>query len=141
MTRPRRASGSEQWQHGDGSSFAAPELANVRIDRAHRRTFFRGEFVFDLLVRLRAGLELPQNRAKLGQVVEDAEGACARKERAQDHERHLPQVPRRLVVVHALIEDRQPALTGEEGKVVLQFCHAAQLSAKEGREVRLEEIK
>jgi predicted dehydrogenase len=41
----------------------------------------------------------------------------------------------------AMIRGRQPALTGEEGKVVLQFCHAVQLSAKEGREVRPEEIE
>lgn len=34
----------------------------------------------------------------------------------------------------------QPMLTGEEGKAVLQFCRAIQLSAKEGREVRPEEI-
>lgn len=41
----------------------------------------------------------------------------------------------------AIIRDRQPPLTGAEGKVVLQFCRAVQLSAKEGREVRLEEIR
>jgi len=40
-----------------------------------------------------------------------------------------------------VIRGRQPALTGEEGKVVIQFCRAVQLSAKEGREVRPEEIK
>ena len=40
-----------------------------------------------------------------------------------------------------IIRGRQPALTGEEGKVVLQICRAAQLSAKEGREVRPEEIR
>jgi len=40
----------------------------------------------------------------------------------------------------AILRDRQPPLTREEGKVVLQFCRAIQLSAKEGREVRLEEI-
>ena len=39
-----------------------------------------------------------------------------------------------------IIEGRQPMLTGEEGKVVFQFCRAIQLSAKEGREVRPEEI-
>jgi predicted dehydrogenase len=43
--------------------------------------------------------------------------------------------------VDAIFEGRQPPLTGEEGKVVLQFCRAVQLSAKEGREVRPEEIK
>jgi predicted dehydrogenase len=40
----------------------------------------------------------------------------------------------------AILRDRQPPLTGEEGKVVLQFCRALQLSAKEGREVHLEEM-
>ncbi len=43
--------------------------------------------------------------------------------------------------VDAIFQGRQPPLTGEEGKVVLQFCRAVQLSAKEGREVRPEEIK
>jgi len=43
--------------------------------------------------------------------------------------------------VDAILQSRQPPLTGEEGKVVFQFCRAVQLSAKEGREVRLEEIK
>ena len=43
--------------------------------------------------------------------------------------------------VDAIFEGRQPPLTGEEGKVVLQFCRAVQLSAKEGREVRPEEIR
>jgi len=43
--------------------------------------------------------------------------------------------------VDAICQGRQPALTGEEGKVVLQFCRAVQLSAKEGREVRPEEIE
>ncbi len=43
--------------------------------------------------------------------------------------------------VDAIFEGRQPPLTGEEGKVVLQFCRAVQLSAKEGREVRPEEIQ
>ncbi len=33
-----------------------------------------------------------------------------------------------------------PALSDEEGRAVLQFCRAAQLSAQEGREVRPEEI-
>jgi len=41
----------------------------------------------------------------------------------------------------AIVQGRQPPLTGEEGKVVLQFCRAVQLSAKEGRDVRLEEIR
>jgi len=40
----------------------------------------------------------------------------------------------------AIREGRQAPLTGEEGKRVLQFCRAIQLSAKEHREVRLEEI-
>lgn len=43
--------------------------------------------------------------------------------------------------VDGVVEGRQVPLTGEEGKVVLQFCRAAQLSAKEGREVRLREIR
>ncbi|MDI7276316.1 MAG: Gfo/Idh/MocA family oxidoreductase [Anaerolineae bacterium] len=43
--------------------------------------------------------------------------------------------------VDAILEGRQPPLTGEEGKAVFQFCRAVQLSAKEGREVRLEEIR
>jgi predicted dehydrogenase len=42
--------------------------------------------------------------------------------------------------VDAILEGRQPPLTGEEGKAVFQFCRAVQLSAKERREVRLEEI-
>ena len=42
--------------------------------------------------------------------------------------------------VDAVLDGRQAHLTGEEGKRVLQFCRAIQLSAKEGREVRLEEI-
>jgi predicted dehydrogenase len=41
----------------------------------------------------------------------------------------------------AILQGRQTPLTGEEGKVVLQFCRAIQLSAKEGREVRPEEIR
>ena len=41
----------------------------------------------------------------------------------------------------AIREGRQAPLTGEEGKRVLQFCRAIQLSAKEGREVRPEEIQ
>jgi predicted dehydrogenase len=41
----------------------------------------------------------------------------------------------------AIIQSRQAPLTGEEGKEVIQFCGAAELSAKEGREVRPEEIK
>ncbi|MCX5734866.1 MAG: Gfo/Idh/MocA family oxidoreductase [candidate division NC10 bacterium] len=41
----------------------------------------------------------------------------------------------------AIVQGRQPALTGEEGRGVIQFCQAAQLSAKEGREVRPEEIR
>jgi predicted dehydrogenase len=40
----------------------------------------------------------------------------------------------------AVIRGRQPALTGEEGKLTLQVCRAVQLSAKEGREVRPAEI-
>ncbi len=42
--------------------------------------------------------------------------------------------------VDAVLEGRQPPLTGEEGKAVFQFCRAVQLSAREGREVRLAEI-
>jgi predicted dehydrogenase len=41
----------------------------------------------------------------------------------------------------AIVQGRQAPLTGEEGKGVLQFCRALQLSAQEGREVRPEEIK
>ena len=41
----------------------------------------------------------------------------------------------------AIIRGRQPGMTAEEGRVVIQICRAAQLSAKEGREVRPEEIK
>jgi predicted dehydrogenase len=40
----------------------------------------------------------------------------------------------------AIVHRRQPGLTGEEGKKVLQFCQAVQLSAKEGRTVCPEEI-
>jgi predicted dehydrogenase len=40
-----------------------------------------------------------------------------------------------------ILSGRQPQLTAEEGKAVFQFCRAIQLSAKEGREVRPEEIK
>jgi predicted dehydrogenase len=40
----------------------------------------------------------------------------------------------------ALVQGRQPGLTGEEGKKVLQFCQAVELSAKEGRTVCPEEI-
>jgi predicted dehydrogenase len=40
----------------------------------------------------------------------------------------------------AVIRGRQPALTGEDGKLTLQVCRAVQLSAKEGREVRPSEI-
>ena len=40
----------------------------------------------------------------------------------------------------AVVRGRQPALTGEEGKLTLQVCRAVQLSAKEGREVQPEEI-
>ena len=41
--------------------------------------------------------------------------------------------------VDAIAEGRQSPLSGEEGKAVLRFCRAAQLSAQEGREVRPEE--
>ena len=41
----------------------------------------------------------------------------------------------------AIIRGRQAPLTGEEGRVVLQFCRAIQLSARESREVRPEEIQ
>ena len=43
--------------------------------------------------------------------------------------------------VDAVFQGRQAPLTGEEGKAVLQFCRAVQLSAKEGREVRPDEIQ
>ena len=42
--------------------------------------------------------------------------------------------------VSSVIEGRQAHLTGEEGKQVHQFCRAIQKSAKEGREVKPEEI-
>lgn len=41
----------------------------------------------------------------------------------------------------AIIEGRQPAMTGEDGRAVIQFCCAVELSAKEGREVRPEDIR
>ena len=41
--------------------------------------------------------------------------------------------------IDAIAEGRQSPLSGEEGKAVLQFCRAAQMSAQEGREVRPEE--
>ena len=41
--------------------------------------------------------------------------------------------------VDAIAEGRQSPLSGEEGKAILRFCRAAQLSAQEGREVRPEE--
>jgi predicted dehydrogenase len=40
----------------------------------------------------------------------------------------------------AIKEGRQPPLTGETGKTVLQFCQAIERSAKEGREVKLDEM-
>ena len=40
----------------------------------------------------------------------------------------------------AINEGHTSTLTGQEGKAVLQFCRALQLSAKENREVRPEEI-
>jgi predicted dehydrogenase len=42
--------------------------------------------------------------------------------------------------VDGVLEGRQPPLTGQEGKRVLQFCRAIQRSARERREVRLDEI-
>ena len=42
--------------------------------------------------------------------------------------------------VDSAVEGRQAPQTGEEGRRVLQFCRAAQLSSAEGREVRPEEI-
>jgi predicted dehydrogenase len=42
--------------------------------------------------------------------------------------------------VNAVKEGRQADLTGEEGKRVHQFCRAIQRSAKESREVKLDEI-
>jgi predicted dehydrogenase len=43
--------------------------------------------------------------------------------------------------VDAILEGRQPGCTGEEGRMAIQICRAVELSAKEGREVRPEEIK
>ncbi|MHB1316004.1 MAG: Gfo/Idh/MocA family protein [Christensenellales bacterium] len=40
----------------------------------------------------------------------------------------------------AIIEKRQPPLSGEDGRRVIQFCHAAALSGREHREVNLDEI-
>jgi predicted dehydrogenase len=40
----------------------------------------------------------------------------------------------------AIVQRRQPGLTGEEGKKVLQLCQAVELSAKEGRTVCPDEI-
>jgi predicted dehydrogenase len=42
--------------------------------------------------------------------------------------------------IDAVLEGRQPDLTGEEGRRVHQFCRAIQRSAREHREVRLDEI-
>ena len=42
--------------------------------------------------------------------------------------------------IDALIEGRQASLSGERGRRILQFCRAAQLSAREHREVLLDEI-
>jgi predicted dehydrogenase len=42
--------------------------------------------------------------------------------------------------VDAVFNGRQPPLTGEEGKRVLQFCRAIQRSAEEGREVRPDDV-
>ena len=42
--------------------------------------------------------------------------------------------------VSAVIEGRQAHLTGEEGKRVHQFCRAIQKSAREGREIKPDEI-
>jgi predicted dehydrogenase len=43
--------------------------------------------------------------------------------------------------VDALEEGRQASQSGEEGRRIIQFCRAAQLSAREGREVLLDEIE
>jgi predicted dehydrogenase len=40
----------------------------------------------------------------------------------------------------SIIEGRQASLTGEEGKAVFQFCRAVEISAKEKREVMLDEV-
>ena len=42
--------------------------------------------------------------------------------------------------ISALEEGRQASQSGEEGKRIIQFCRAAQLSSREGREVLLDEI-
>ena len=42
--------------------------------------------------------------------------------------------------IDGILEGRKVSQSGEEGKLVLQICRAIQLSAKEGREVRPEEI-
>jgi UDP-N-acetyl-2-amino-2-deoxyglucuronate dehydrogenase len=42
--------------------------------------------------------------------------------------------------IDAVLEGRQPHLTGEEGRRVHQFCRAIQRSARENREVKLDEI-
>ncbi len=41
----------------------------------------------------------------------------------------------------AIREERQPSMTGEEGKKVFQFCRAVELSAKEKREVILDDVR
>jgi predicted dehydrogenase len=43
--------------------------------------------------------------------------------------------------VDAIVEGRSSPLTGEQGKAVLRFCRAAQLSARESREVRPEDVR
>jgi predicted dehydrogenase len=43
--------------------------------------------------------------------------------------------------IDGVLEGRQVPLTGEEGRRVLQFCRAIQLSAGESREVHLDEIR
>ena len=42
--------------------------------------------------------------------------------------------------IDGILEGRKVKQSGEEGKLVLQICRAIQLSAKEGREVRPDEI-
>ncbi len=42
--------------------------------------------------------------------------------------------------IDAILEDRDPFLTGEDGRALMQFWLAIERSFKEGREVRLEEV-
>ena len=52
-----------------------------------------------------------------------------------------PGVARELrYFIESIVEDKEPAISGEEGKKVIEIVQAAYISAKEGREVRLSEL-